>query len=557
MSNFAHDGAVILYLLIAGVLTFILGAIALVLLQRAIVHNMMTTGGSGFVPPADTRPRRPADVQLTLDDATVAGTPTGGESRRLLWRHGIAHAVAGLAFAAVSTVLFLRFGDMELLPLRTAVVLWAHAWPTVLILGLLVGRDRRAQMLIVLGYFGVLALICAYAELRATPPLALGGVMIPGFLQPAFIWLLTAAPSCFLLLFLNRTIRSIGPLVLLFVFILLIGSHIAVSMLLFPSVVEVAVQLAVALDIDGALIVPLFHLAGMAAAAWPAWLCVAFLRDRYAAKRSSELLMTAGAVWLLQSLVMGINLFREHGAVAALAALVPWIAWRVTLQAALYPTRKAARERPPMRLLLLRVYGFGRRSRRLLDLLGTRWRLIGSIHLIAAPDLASRTVEPSTFLEFVRGRLARLFIKTPDDLRERVATIDDLPDPDARFRINQLFCSDDMWKAAVTHLMGEASLVAMDLRGFGPHRRGCVYEIETLLDTVPLDRLVFLLDWSTDRKGLEAVLFAHWQRLAVDSPNLASPHPAVRLLDVGSGDSAAVRTLLAIAEQRQALAPPL
>jgi hypothetical protein len=207
-----------------------------------------------------------------------------------------------------------------------------------------------------------------------------------------------------------------------------------------------------------------------------------------------------------------------------------------------------------MRLLLLRVYGFGRRSRRLLDLLGTRWRLMGSIDLIAAPDLASRTVEPSIFLEFVRGRLKRLFIRTPDDLKLRIAALDHRPDPDARFRINQLFCSDDMWKAAVMQLMEGASLVAMDLRGFGPHRRGCVYELETLLDTVPLDRLVFLIDWSTDRNGLEGVLFDHWQRLAADSPNLASAQPSVRLLDVGTGDVAAVRQLLAIAEQRQAQA---
>ena len=157
---------------------------------------------------------------------------------------------------------------------------------------------------------------------------------------------------------------------------------------------------------------------------------------------------------------------------------------------------KEARARPPMRLLLLRVYGFGRRSRRLLDLLGTRWRLLGSIDLIAAPDLASRTVEPSTFLEFVRGRLARLFIRSPDDLRARIAGIDDRPDPDARFRINQLFCSDDMWKAAVTHLMGEASLVAMDLRGFGPHRQRLRLRARDLLDTVPLDRLVFMIDWT-------------------------------------------------------------
>jgi hypothetical protein len=104
-----------------------------VLLQRAIVRNMMKTGGSAFVPPADDRPRIAAGAQLILDEATAAGVAGGGESRRLLWRHGIAHALAGLVFAAVSTVLFLRFGDMELLPLRTAVVLWAHAWPTVLI----------------------------------------------------------------------------------------------------------------------------------------------------------------------------------------------------------------------------------------------------------------------------------------------------------------------------------------------------------------------------------------------------------------------------------------
>ncbi len=235
------------------------------------------------------------------------------------------------------------------------------------------------------------------------------------------------------------------------------------------------------------------------------------------------------------------------------AAALPWIAWRLTLHAAIRPTLKAAREREPTRLLLLRVYGFGRRSRRLLDLLGTRWRLLGSIDLIAAPDLASRTVEPSTFLEFVRGRLKRLFIRSPDDLRQRIATLDDKPDPDARFRINQLFCSDDMWKAAVTQLMGTASLVAMDLRGFGPHRRGCVYELETLLDTVPLDRLVFMIDWSTDRKGLAAVLFAHWQRLAADSPNLVSVHPRLRVLDVGGSDALAVRQLLAIAEERQAV----
>ena len=549
--EFAHEGAIIFNLLVAGVLTLILGAVALVLLQRAILRNMMRAGGHAFMPPADARPRRPADPGLAFDSAAVAGA--GSMANRLLWRHAVAHTVAGLVFAALTTVLLFRFSGMEFFPLRTVVVTWAFAWPTVLILGLLVGRDRRVQALIVLGYLGVLAITCAIAELIGTEPLTMYGVTLPGFVQPAVIWLVNAAPSVFLLLFLNRTIRSIGPLVLLFVFVLLLGSHLAITTMSFESVLRAVVTVAVALHIDGSAIIFIVGAIGMLAAAWPAWRCVAWLRDRYAAKRASELLLTADAIWLLQALMLASSLAREQGPLSALAAALPWIAWRLTLHATIHPILKSARERPPMRLLLLRVYGFGRRSRRLLDLLGTRWRLMGSIDLIAAPDLASRTVEPSTFLEFVRGRLARLFIRSPDDLRQRIASIDDRPDPDARFRINQLFCSDDMWKAAVTHLMGTASLVAMDLRGFGPHRRGCVYELETLLDSVPLDRLVFLIDWSTDRKGLEAVLFAHWQRLAADSPNLVSVHPMLRLLDVGGGDASAVRQLLAIAEQRQAV----
>lgn len=379
------------------------------------------------------------------------------------------------------------------------------------------------------------------------------GVTFPGFVQPAIIWLVNAAPSVFLLLFLNRTIRSIGPLLLLFVFVLMIGSHLAIAITSFEPVLKAVVTVAVALHIDGGAIIFIVGAIGMLVMAWPAWRCAAWLRDRYATKRSSELLLTADAIWLLQALVLASSLFREQGLISGASAALPWIAWRLTLHAAIHPVLKNARQREPMRLLLLRVYGFGRRSRRLLDLLGTRWRLLGSIDLIAAPDLASRTVEPSTFLEFVRGRLKRLFIRNPDDLRQRIASLDDKPDPDARFRINQLFCSDDMWKAAVTHLMGTASLVAMDLRGFGPHRRGCVYELETLLDTVPLDRLVFLIDWSTDRQGLEAVLFAHWQRLAADSPNLVSVHPTLRLLDVSGSDTSAVRALLAIAEERQAV----
>jgi hypothetical protein len=148
----------------------------------------------------------------------------------------------------------------------------------------------------------------------------------------------------------------------------------------------------------------------------------------------------------------------------------------------------------------------------------------------------------------MRGRLGDLFIRTPKQLEERLAALDDRPDPDARFRINQLYCSDDMWREGVTRLMAEASLVAMDLRGFGAHRRGCVYEVQTLLDTVPLPRLVFLFDKTTHVRALEMLLTEHWQRLDAASPNHALRNPTLRLIDASGGETQAVQRLLAIAE---------
>ncbi len=211
MAELAHEGAIFFNLLVAGVLTFVLGVIAIVLLQRAIRRNMMLAG-TAHQPVSDAaQPQRRSaatPLQFEVVQATAGSDPSGP----LIRRHAFAHALAGLAFAITATLLLLPLSGMELLPLRTTVVVWAYAWPTVLVLSMLIGPDRRVQMLILLGYFGVLVILCAIAGLAGTPSLAMLGVSVPGFLQPAVIWALYAAPSLFLLLFLNRTIRTIGPL---------------------------------------------------------------------------------------------------------------------------------------------------------------------------------------------------------------------------------------------------------------------------------------------------------------------------------------------------------
>ena len=72
------------------------------------------------------------------------------------------------------------------------------------------------------------------------------------------------------------------------------------------------------------------------------------------------------------------------------------------------------------------------------------------------------------------------------------------PHPDGRYRVNELFCGNDGWRPAVTRLMAESDLVAMDLRGFSVGNQGCLFELQSLLDIVPVARIVLLTDGVLD-----------------------------------------------------------
>jgi hypothetical protein len=74
--------------------------------------------------------------------------------------------------------------------------------------------------------------------------------------------------------------------------------------------------------------------------------------------------------------------------------------------------------------------------------------------------------------------------------------------------------------------------VLMDLRGFSPGNQGCVFEINELLNTVPLDRIVFVVDGTTDDAFLREMFAQGWAMLRADSPNRALTGPRVHLFPV-------------------------
>jgi hypothetical protein len=175
------------------------------------------------------------------------------------------------------------------------------------------------------------------------------------------------------------------------------------------------------------------------------------------------------------------------------------------------------------------VFSLGKRSARLFDAFAKLWRHTGHIHLIAGPDLATSTVEPHEFLDFLSGKLGRRFISGPDTLAQRLAESEQRRDIDGRYRVDDFFCHDDTWKMVLKRLSRESDAVLMDLRGFLPGNQGCVFEINELLNVVPLERVVFVVDATTDLAFLRETFAQGWAALAADSPNRKLADPRVLL----------------------------
>jgi hypothetical protein len=202
-------------------------------------------------------------------------------------------------------------------------------------------------------------------------------------------------------------------------------------------------------------------------------------------------------------------------------------------------------------LLLLRVFSLGARSQKLFDAFSKRWLRAGSINLIAGPDLATAIVEPHEFLAFVGGRLSRQFVQDEPDLQQRLTRLDTRPDPDGRHRVNEFFCYADTWQTTMRRLARRSDAVLMDLRNFSRSNQGCLYEIGALLEAVSLDRVVFIIDKTTDQDLLEASLQRLWAGLGAESSNRLLPNPEARLLVADRQSGLEIETLL-----RRLLAAP-
>jgi tetratricopeptide (TPR) repeat protein len=534
----------------AGVLTLVLGLALLWLFRRRVARLMITAASKPATPaPLGADPEAPAgrpaiELGPPLPRAPGSTSQVARSAAAALRHAAVVQSVAGLAFGAVAAWLELRAAGIEPSLNRVLVMSWTWAWPTVLALGVVWDGDRRRKRLAWAAYFGVLALMSVRIAMGDTPPLQLGDVTVPALMQGFVFWAITLSYSPFLLLFLNRAVRAIGPALLAMMLVATTAAQLALVGVAMPTGFSVAGKLLAALHVPPSFFLPFVMLLGMLVSAPLVWWAGRLLRAAYAAKWLTDQSLTIDAIWLFQAGVLSLNLILEMGPIGWVGLAAFGVHKGVTL-VGMWPAARVARRRTPARLLLLRVFGRQRSSERLFDLLGTRWRYAGPIHMIGAPDLASRTINPDEFLDFLAGRLRQRFILEPGDLPARLAALDASCDFDARWRVGELYCGNDTWRDAVRALMARSDVAAMDLRGFGPEKQGCVFELHALLDLVPAQRVALLADASTKMEFLHSTVQACLARMSASSPNALAPG-RVTLLDIGGGESAAVEQLLSM-----------
>ena len=525
---------------VAASLTLLISALLLWRYRRAVTRNMAASGGSDGLPPhaLASSERRQA---LTPGNRKT-GTTLYQYAMHAPWRLALSYASAGLAFALVFAIAAHLVYSFRLGLPGFLVGVWVYTWPVVVALLLVAPASWRLHLTLVVAYFGIFLFLILWAgTITDLAPTQFGALTLPARSSATpettmRIWLVAnAVPTLLVLLCFNRWVRAVAPLVLAFVTTAISGMLVAYFALFSERGVAAAVAMSTALKVHVAWLVLGTALLSLAAFGAFGWALARWIARAYRRGTVSDQSLMLDALWLLFATLYAMWLI-----LGGLAWTATAVAAFAVYKLALVVTRALfiPRSRTSHGLTFLRVFSLGRRSERLLDALARYWRHIGSVQIITGPDVARSTVQPHQFLDFLSGRLATHFVRDADSLARSFASWNRARDRDGRYRINNFFCHADSWKSALPQLAEEQDVVLMDLRSFSATNAGCIHELKHLVDNVPLERCLLLVDDTTDIEFLERTLQQAWQNLQTSSPNRGHSPKEVPIHRFGAEGSA-------------------
>ncbi|MES9853200.1 MAG: hypothetical protein ABW170_15400 [Candidatus Thiodiazotropha sp. L084R] len=527
----AMTGVLPFIILVSSPLTMIFSVFLLWLYRRAVIRSMRGNGGSsmpdevaGAKVSAQESP--PLRIRLIKDKVLLHGRAESAFNATSvsLQRLGLVYGVAGVVYALVMSLPWMITAGGGFPLVRLLWLFVCFAWPGVIVVVMAAATSSGQKQLIFTGYFLFVVLIGVVVIARNSDS-SVG--------QLLFFWLFAnGAPTLLLVTYFLRRIRAVGPLVLTFMVAGVTGAVVLTTIVgNSETMLSAFTGIGVFLGLGAIPMYVMINLLGFLLFGIFGWWLLGRLGYAYRAKRMSDQSLNLDALWLMFAVFQSITLAFEGG-MWIFTGLVAFIIYKQITRIGFTRVKSQIYSKRAPSLLLLRVFALGRKSERMFDTLSKRWLRHGNIDMIAGPSLVTSTIEPHEFLDYMGGHLSRSFIDNPSVLEQRLALRDCLPDPDGRYRVNEFFCRNDTWQMCMSRLASESDVVLMDLRSFSQQNQGCLWELEQLLTTVLLDRVLFVVDETTDKGFLEQQLQRLWKRVPGNSPNLGLEKPQVNLLSV-------------------------
>lgn len=526
--------------LITGVIPFVLMVSALLAIpvtwlllrnyRKAVLRLMNTMEGEASATETVKKMAKPKDA-LTINWLEAVDMKKAMLNQSA-WRLVVVHGVAGAVFALVMSCGVILESGNELTLSRIIFLMLIFIWPFIFVVFLIAGADPQTQKRWLLHY-GAVYLVSAVVVT----------IISSGFelYNGLSIWLIYNLPATILLMmFFRRSVRAVGPLVLIFLFFCVFGISALIGF--GGDSVLIAVHFIVSstgYNVYTAFIgLNVLVLAIGAACAW--WVLVRIKRS-YLQKNTNELSLNIDALWLFFGAIYSLIAATQTWYWVFLF-IVAFACYKTTVWLGL---KWLKHHTNPInkRLLLLRVFSLGKLSEQLFDMVSQRWRFRGSIQMIAGPDLVTSTIEPHELLDYLSGRLARLFINNQQAIDRQMQQLDLMPDFDGRYRVNEFFCYGSIWVSVLKRLVSSTDVVLMDLRQFSKDNAGCVTELHALIDLMPLQRVVLLIDGHTDKSYLQQTLATAWEAMDETSPN-QSQKTVLRIFTLEKTDNHQVNALL-------------
>lgn len=482
--------------------------LVLILLYRRAVNRAMRVSTSGVDDPLPTgtpsRVNRDSPVSSSFE-------------RRARLRLIVIYSLAGAGAAAFWTWLYLQSTGIEFNAVRGFTIWFKYCWPIPLTLIILVALSWRRAFQLLAGYVlaGVLGVIVIsilphlFSSDREMFPLSNAKWFLAALVLEVSVGALLVAAVA------SRRIRAVSALALAALLIFVVGAWAATEV--FVQLFDIAGFQKLLLSIG----VRWWFLLLSLPVGYLCWRVLTLLDAGYLRKMFSNVQLVIDSVWILITCEVSTQLGSR-----AWLGLAGFPIYRVLVQLGLMAWRVPSDS--GQRLLLLRVFGFRRRTEKLFDSVAERWRFRGSVAMIAGTDLATHTIDPNDTLAFLSGRFQSRFIGGSRDLGQRLKQTDDRRDPDGRFRVDQYFCHADTWSGTLTALAGRSDAILMDLRGFSEHNSGCTFELRQLAAQQRIPQTIFVVDAATDTNLLESTIRA----AAPQSPSLPLLH--LEMVDKGS-----------------------